>query len=67
MGGESSVHKLPAGHPYEFMTANSLEPMLDAEIMSNYSSGAIAKATPTDATAWRKAVKKVTGIKPVRA
>lgn len=67
MGGESSVHKLPAGHPYEFMTANSLEPMLDAEIMSNYSSGAIAKATPTDATAWRKVVKKVTGIKPVRA
>ena len=67
MSGESSVHKLPAGHPYEFMTANSLESMLDAEIMSNYSSGAIAKATPTDATAWRKVVKKVTGIKPVRA
>ena len=67
MSGESSVRKLPAGHPYEFLTANSLEPMLDAEIMANYSSGAIAKATPTDATAWRKAVKKVTGIKPVRA
>lgn len=67
MSGESSAHKLPAGHPYEFLTANSLEPLLDTEIMANYSSSAIAKATPTDATAWRKAIKKVTGVKPVRA